>query len=101
MTKIWDTLEDYQEVVAGMNDASSLLTSHRLHHTTRVLTVVTTLMVPLLVVAGVFGMVAVRCAGRRHTRLRRRLGGNGVGARRRPRRLSSRPVDLTQASYPA
>ncbi len=59
MTKIWDTLEDYQEVVAGMNDASSLLTSQRLHHTTRVLTIITTLLVPLLVVAGVFGMVAV------------------------------------------
>ncbi len=46
--KIWDALEDYKEVVEGLNDTNNSLTSDRINEVMRVLTVI---MLPLTVIA--------------------------------------------------
>lgn len=54
--QIWDVLEDYKEVVEGLNDTNNTLTSHRINDVMRVLTIISTIMLPLSVVSGIYGM---------------------------------------------
>jgi magnesium transporter len=54
--KIQDTLDDYKEVVEGLNDTNNTLTSFRINKVIRILTIISTILLPLTLVAGVLGM---------------------------------------------
>jgi len=54
--KIRDTLDDYKEVIEGLNDTNNTLTSFRTNQVIRVLTIISTIMLPLSVIAGILGM---------------------------------------------
>lgn len=55
-SKIWDTLEDYKDVVEGLNDTNNTLTSYRINEIIRVLTLFSAIMLPLSVLTGLYGM---------------------------------------------
>jgi len=54
--KIQDTLDDYKEVVEGLNDTNNTLYSFRTNQVIRVLTIISTIMLPLTLIAGILGM---------------------------------------------
>ena len=54
--KIQDTLDDYKEVVEGLNDTNNTLYSFRTNQVIRVLTIISTIMLPLALIAGISGM---------------------------------------------
>lgn len=54
--KVWDSLEDYHQVVEVLSDTNNSLTSHRLNQVMRMLTIISTTMLPLTVVASIYGM---------------------------------------------
>jgi len=56
LRKIRDTLEDYKEVVEGLSDTNNALTSFRINEVIRVLTIISTIMLPLTLIASVLGM---------------------------------------------
>jgi magnesium transporter len=53
---IRETLEEYKEVVEGLNATSDSLFSHRTNEVIKMLTVLGTILLPLLVISGVYGM---------------------------------------------
>jgi magnesium transporter len=54
--KIRDELDDYKEVIEGLNDTGNTLTSFRTNQVIRALTIISTIMLPLTLVASIFGM---------------------------------------------
>jgi len=54
--KIWDALDEYKEVIEGLNDTYDSLASHRTNEVMRILTSLATIMLPITVVASVYGM---------------------------------------------
>ncbi|MDY6892116.1 MAG: magnesium transporter CorA family protein [Chloroflexota bacterium] len=56
LRKIRDTLDDYKEVVEGLNDTNNAVTSFRTNDVIRVLTIISTIMLPLTLIASVLGM---------------------------------------------
>jgi len=54
--RIWDLLDNYKEVVEGLESTNESVISHRQNEVLRVLTVVSVIMLPLFVITGVFGM---------------------------------------------
>ncbi len=56
LRKIRDTLEDYKEVVEGLSDTNDVLISFRMNEVIRVLTVISTIMLPLTLIASIYGM---------------------------------------------
>ncbi len=56
LDKIWDTLEDYRELVDNLTDASNWLTSHHIQTVMRLLTVIAALAVPFAVLSSIYGM---------------------------------------------
>ena len=54
--KINETLDEYKEVVEGLNATSDSLFSHRSNETIKMLTVLGTILLPLLVISGLYGM---------------------------------------------
>jgi magnesium transporter len=54
--RIWDLLDNYKEVVEGLEDTNESVISHRQNEVLRVLTVFSVLLLPLTLVASVFGM---------------------------------------------
>ncbi len=54
--RIWDTLENYKEVVEGLEDSNESVISHRTNDTLRVLTSITVIVLPLTLLASLFGM---------------------------------------------
>jgi magnesium transporter len=67
MDKIWDTLDECKEIVEGLSDTSNSLYSHRTSEVMRVLTIITTIMLPLTVVTGFFGMNVLLPGGRENS----------------------------------
>ena len=54
--KIWDALDEYKEIIEGLNDTyNSLATSHT-NNVMRMLTIIGTILMPLIVVASIYGM---------------------------------------------
>ena len=53
---IRETLEEYKEVVEGLNATSDSLFSHRTNEVMKMLTVLGTILLPLLVISGIYGM---------------------------------------------
>ena len=54
--KAWDMLDDYQEVIEGLSDTANSLTSYRINEVMRILTVISVVMLPLTLIAGIYGM---------------------------------------------
>jgi magnesium transporter len=54
--RIWDMLENYKEVVEGLEDTNESLISHRLNDVLRMLTVISVVFLPLTLIASIWGM---------------------------------------------
>lgn len=54
--KIWDGLDEYKERIEGLNDTHDSLATNRTNEIVRMLTVIATIMLPITVVASIFGM---------------------------------------------
>ncbi len=54
--RIWDVLENFKEIVEGLEDTNESVLSHRLNDVLRILTAVTVILLPLTLVTGFFGM---------------------------------------------
>ncbi|MBA7472784.1 Cobalt/magnesium transport protein CorA [subsurface metagenome] len=54
--KIWDGLDEYKEVIEGLNDTHDSLATNRTNEVMRMLTVIATILLPITVVASIFGM---------------------------------------------
>lgn len=52
----WDMLENFKEVVEGLESTNESLLSHRLNDTFRILTAITVIVLPLTLIASIFGM---------------------------------------------
>ncbi len=56
LDKIWDALDEYKEIIEGLNDTHDSLATNRTNEAMRVLTLMGTIMLPLLVVSGLWSM---------------------------------------------
>ncbi|MDQ3893783.1 MAG: magnesium transporter CorA family protein [Actinomycetota bacterium] len=54
--RIWDLLDNYKEVVEGLEGTNESVISHKQGDVLRVLTVIATTMLPLTLIVGIFGM---------------------------------------------
>jgi magnesium transporter len=54
--RIWDLLENYKEVVVGLEETNESILSHRSMERLNVLTAITVIVLPLTLIASVFGM---------------------------------------------
>jgi magnesium transporter len=54
--RIWDMLENYKEVVEGLEGTNESVLSHELNDVLRVLTAFSVVMLPLTLIASIFGM---------------------------------------------
>jgi magnesium transporter len=55
LSKIWDTLEDYKEVIEGLSDTITTLTNNRINEIIKVLTIISVILLPLTLISGIFG----------------------------------------------
>ena len=86
--RIWDMLENYKEVVEALESTNESVISHRINDTFRVLTAISVIVLPLTLIASIWGMNT-------------KVPGEGVALRHR-RRLwrscSSRPSCSSSAA---
>ena len=54
--KLWDGLDEYKEIIEGLNDTYDSLATNRTNEVIRMLTVIATILLPITVVASIFGM---------------------------------------------
>jgi len=54
--KIWDALDEYKEIIEGLSDTHDSLATNRTNEVVRMLTVIATILLPITVVASIFGM---------------------------------------------
>jgi magnesium transporter len=54
--RIWDTLDNYKEVVEALEDTNESVIAHRQNDVLRVLTVFASIVLPLTLITGIFGM---------------------------------------------
>jgi magnesium transporter len=54
--RIWDMLENYKEVIEALEDTNESVLSHRVNEVLRVLTAFSVIILPLTLLASVFGM---------------------------------------------
>lgn len=54
--KTIDIVEDYSEVIRGLSDTSTALTSYRINEVMRILAVISVVMLPLTLISGIYGM---------------------------------------------
>jgi magnesium transporter len=54
--RIWDLLDNFKEVVEGLEDTNESVISHRQNNVLRILTVVSVILLPLTLISGIFGM---------------------------------------------
>ena len=67
--RIWDMLENYKEVVEALDDTNESLISHRVNDVLRVLTAFSVVILPLTLIASIFGMNVGRPRRGRHHRV--------------------------------
>ena len=56
MDLIWDGLDEYKEIVEGLNDTHDSVATNRTNEVIRMLTIIATVLLPITVVASIFGM---------------------------------------------
>ncbi len=54
--KIWDGLDEYKEIIEGLNDTHDSLATNRTNEVIRMLTIIATILLPLTVLASIYGM---------------------------------------------
>ena len=54
--RVWDMLENFKEVVEALEDTNESVLSHRLNDILRILTAFSVIMLPLTLIASIFGM---------------------------------------------
>ncbi|MCK4369006.1 MAG: magnesium/cobalt transporter CorA [Dehalococcoidales bacterium] len=54
--KIWDALDEYKEIIEGLNGTYDSLAANRTNEVMRMLTVIATILLPLTVIASFYGM---------------------------------------------
>ncbi|MBU4314260.1 MAG: magnesium/cobalt transporter CorA [Actinobacteria bacterium] len=54
--KIWDTLENYKELIEGVHDAHQSLLSNKINDIMRILTIFSVIILPLALISGIYGM---------------------------------------------
>ncbi len=54
--RIWDGLDEYKEIIEGLNDAHDSLANNRTNEVMRILTIVATIFFPITLVASIWGM---------------------------------------------
>ena len=54
--KIWDGLDEYKEIIEGLNDTHDSLANNRTNEVMRILTIVATIFFPITLVASIWGM---------------------------------------------
>ena len=54
--RIWDLLDNFKEVVDGLEDTNESVIAHRQNNVLRILTVVSVILLPLTLITGIFGM---------------------------------------------
>jgi len=54
--RIWDLLDNYKEVVEGLESTNESVISHRQNDILRILTVFSVVLLPLTLITGIFGM---------------------------------------------
>jgi len=54
--KIWDGLDEYKEVIEGLNDTHDSLATNRTNEVIRTLTIIATILLPLTLLASIYGM---------------------------------------------
>jgi magnesium transporter len=54
--KIWDSLEDFKEIIEGLSATYDSLTSHRLNQIIKALTIISVVMLPLTLISSIYGM---------------------------------------------
>src|SRR5919197_1434116 len=54
--RVWDILDNYKEVVEGLEDTNESVISHRQNDVLRILTVFPVILLPLTLISGIFGM---------------------------------------------
>src|SRR3954463_16261798 len=54
--RIWDTLENYKEVIEGLESSNESVLSHQLNDSFRILTRASFVLLPLTLIASIFGM---------------------------------------------
>ena len=55
-SRAWDELEDHREVIESLSATSESITSYRINETMRTLTVISVVLLPLSLFAGIYGM---------------------------------------------
>jgi magnesium transporter len=55
-SRAWDELEDHREVIENLSSTSDSITSYRINETMRTLTVISVLLLPLSLLASIYGM---------------------------------------------
>ena len=56
LDKIWDGLDEYKEIIEGLNDTHDSLATNRTNEVVRILTIIATVLLPVTVVASIYGM---------------------------------------------
>ncbi|UCD08307.1 MAG: magnesium/cobalt transporter CorA [Dehalococcoidales bacterium] len=56
LDRIWDGLDEYKEIVEGLNDTHDSVATNRTNEVIRMLTIIATVLLPITVVASIFGM---------------------------------------------
>jgi len=54
--KVWDSIEDYQELIQGFSQTFDSLQANKTNEIMKVLTVFSTILLPLTFITGLFGM---------------------------------------------
>lgn len=54
--RIWMLLENYREIVRGLHDTNEALISHKMNETMKVLTMISVSLLPLTLIASIYGM---------------------------------------------
>ncbi len=54
--KMWDALDEYKEIIEGLDDTYNSLATNRTNEVMRMLTIIATILLPITVVASIFGM---------------------------------------------
>ncbi len=54
--KIWDGLDEYKEIIEGLNDTHDSLATNRTNEVIRMLTIIAIILLPITVVASIYGM---------------------------------------------
>jgi magnesium transporter len=54
--RVWDMLENYKEVIQGLEETNESVISHRVNDTVRMLTAISVVVLPLTLIASIWGM---------------------------------------------